>query len=46
VEDVLPLPKTNLFKVENASKAKKKKKLTIPKKYEFDPIYVELDLES
>jgi hypothetical protein len=45
VEDVLPLPKTNLFKVENASK-KKKKKLTIPKKYEFDPIYVELDLES
>jgi hypothetical protein len=43
--DVLPLPKTNLFRMKNASKAKRKIRTTIPKKFKFDPIYVELDLE-
>jgi hypothetical protein len=45
VEDVLPLPKSNLFRMGNASKAKKKNKKYNTKKKEFDPIFVELDLE-
>ncbi len=44
--DVLPLSKTNLFRMGNASKAKKKKKeRQYPKKFQFDPIFIESDLE-
>ncbi len=44
--DVLPLPKTNLFRMGNAFKAKKKKReRQYPKTFEFDPISIKLDLE-
>jgi hypothetical protein len=45
MENVLPLPKTNLFRMGDASKAKRKKMNDNTKKIEFDPIFVELDLE-
>jgi hypothetical protein len=42
---VLPLPKTTSLEWGMHPKQKGKIRTTIPKKFKFDPIYVELDLE-